>query len=49
MNCKNCGEHMEGDGYSVVVHCPNAEDYDYCEPDADPVYCTTDYHEAQED
>lgn len=49
MHCKNCGEVMEGDGWDVVVHCPNADDYMYVEPDADPVYCTTDYDEAQED
>lgn len=51
MNCKNCGERMVGDGYYTVMHCPNAEDsdYDYMESDASPVYCTTDYDEAQED
>lgn len=25
MYCKDCGEVMEGDGFSVVVHCPNAD------------------------
>lgn len=49
MICKNCGEQMIGDGYAVVVHCPNADEYDYMEPDASPVYCTTDYTEPQED
>ncbi|AZV01952.1 hypothetical protein [Aeromonas phage Akh-2] len=41
MVCKDCGEHMEGDGFSVPVHCPNADYkqwYDK-EPDAEPVYC----------
>lgn len=39
--CKDCGEIMEGDGFSVVVHCPNADFlfwYDK-EPDAAPVQC----------
>lgn len=41
MYCKDCGEVMEGDGFSVVVHCPNADFlfwYDK-EPDASPVHC----------
>ncbi len=41
MQCKTCGESMEGDGYTVVLHCPNldliGEGY---EPDANPVHCT---------
>jgi tRNA(Ile2) C34 agmatinyltransferase TiaS len=38
--CKDCGEQMEGDGYTTVLHCPYAEeDYDTIEPDANPVYC----------
>lgn len=39
--CKDCGEGMEGDGFSVVIHCPNADFlfwYDK-EPDAAPVHC----------
>ena len=39
MNCKNCGEHAEGDGYSVVLHCPNAEIEDWPEPDSDFIPC----------
>lgn len=41
MICK-CGEHMEGDGFTVVIHCASVEiqDYQHLEPDADPVYCT---------
>lgn len=26
MNCKDCGEQMEGDGYTTVFHCPNVDD-----------------------
>ncbi len=41
MTCKHCGEHMEGDGYTRVLHCPNTlVDTSFHEPDADPVYCT---------
>lgn len=25
MRCKDCGESMEGDGYSDVIHCPNID------------------------
>lgn len=40
--CKTCGEIMEGDGYSYVLHCPYAkeEELECKEPDANPVYCT---------
>ena len=41
MNCKVCGEQMEGDGYTVVVHCPRVDVSDI-EPDCNPVYCETD-------
>ena len=41
MNCKVCGEQMEGDGYTVVVHCPRV-DVIGIEPDCNPVYCETD-------
>ena len=39
--CKDCNEHMEGDGYTSVLRCPNASDEEYAfhEPDANPVYC----------
>lgn len=41
MFCKDCGEKMEGDGYSVPVHCPNADYLDWYdkEPDAVPTLC----------
>lgn len=41
MNCIECGEPLEGDGYRTVMRCPNATDteIDYLEPDANPVYC----------
>lgn len=42
--CPNCGEYLEGDGYTVAFHCPNYEDEDrdfFCfEPDSYPVYCS---------
>lgn len=41
MNCKVCGEQMEGDGYTMALHCPNV-DVSYMTPDCDPVYCDTD-------
>ena len=37
--CKDCGEHLEGDGYTVVMHCPYADEVLYVEPDAAPIYC----------
>lgn len=39
--CPHCGEHLEGDGFTSVVNCPNNsnEDIYYMEPDAGPVYC----------
>lgn len=43
MNCKNCNERMEGDGYTLAYHCPTVElEGVGIEPDADPVYCTPD-------
>lgn len=43
MICPNCGEDLEGDGYTTVFHCPNAdEDQVSCaEPDANPIPCCT--------
>lgn len=41
--CSNCGEFLIGDGYSVVLHCPNA-DVDGFEPDANPVHCSEQDH-----
>ena len=42
--CPNCGEHMEGDGYTLPYHCPNAyeEDWWYSEPDSGPWLCSID-------
>lgn len=37
--CETCGGDLIGDGYTVVLHCPDA-DAEYFEPDAAPVYCT---------
>lgn len=39
--CSNCGEHMDGDGYTVVLHCPNADEAQvfWAEPDANPIEC----------
>lgn len=37
-HCINCGEALEGDGYTTVLHCPNAEDT-YSEPDGPAVMC----------
>ena len=39
MTCPNCGETLEGDGYTMVLHCPNVELDDWLEPDADPILC----------
>jgi hypothetical protein len=43
MNCKNCGESLEGNGYSKALHCPNTDEnsFEFNEPDANPVYCDT--------
>ena len=37
--CIKCGGSIVGDGYTIVEHCEYAEDYEYHEPDAGPVYC----------
>jgi hypothetical protein len=41
MTCPVCGEKMIGDGYHVVIHCPNAQDesWSHTEPDAPVVHC----------
>jgi len=41
MRCKNCGEDMSGDGYTIPYHCINAleETWWYSEPDSGPWYC----------
>ena len=46
MNCRNCGEQMEGDGYTVAIHCPNVDVSDMT-PDCDPVHCETDERVAK--
>lgn len=44
MICESCGEFMEGDGYTSVIHCPNAVEsrYVHHKPDANPVSCHLD-------
>jgi ribosomal protein L37AE/L43A len=39
--CPKCGGDIDGDGYTEVYHCENAEYDDYYdhEPDANVVYC----------
>lgn len=44
MNCPNCGEDLEGDGFYFVIKCPNVKDEDaelaeYAAPDEGPFYC----------
>jgi len=41
MKCPKCGGNIEGDGYTIVLHCENvsSENIEYSEPDANPVYC----------
>lgn len=41
MICSVCGETMIGDGYKIILHCPNADydDYVYSSPDDSPVEC----------
>jgi hypothetical protein len=36
--CETCGEHYIGDGYTTVIHCPNADVFSI-EPDAEVVDC----------
>ncbi|MCK5127497.1 MAG: hypothetical protein KAR42_14675 [candidate division Zixibacteria bacterium] len=40
-NCTECGGEMVGDGYTMVLHCENADEknYEFHEPDAGPIYC----------
>ena len=49
MNCKSCGEHMSGDGYTLPYRCPNAseERWWYSAPDEGPYYCTLDEEEEE--
>jgi hypothetical protein len=44
MRCPNCNEHLEGDGYAQVLHCPNSDsaEIESAEPDAPAIYCTGD-------
>lgn len=40
-SCPVCGEYLSGDGYTKVLHCPNAPllAVDIAEPDANIIYC----------
>ena len=40
-SCPRCGGSLIGDGYSLVIHCENAEDDRVweAEPDAPVIYC----------
>jgi len=40
-SCLNCGGHMIGDGYTMVLHCEFVDDIFDIEPDAPPIYCET--------
>lgn len=44
LNCINCGENMEGDGYHEVYYCPNytGNDVEFTTPDDNPIYCEKD-------
>jgi len=46
-SCTNCGGDIIGDGFTSAMHCENAEDdtYEFNEPDANVVECTTDFDE----
>ena len=50
MTCPRCGGDMIGDGYTLVMHCENADEEAYFdhEPDASPVYCSFQEHEKME-
>lgn len=39
--CRDCGEYMEGDGYTLPFHCINLSEevWWYNEPDSGPWYC----------
>lgn len=43
-NCPKCGEQLRGDGYTKVIHCPNApeESVEGVECDANPIFCRED-------
>jgi len=42
MTCPTCGESLAGDGYTMALHCPNAEIGADIEPDAPAIYCKGD-------
>lgn len=44
MICSQCGEQMEGDGYSTPYRCPNVvvSRWEFYEPDCNPVDCQED-------
>jgi len=39
MTCPICGGDIIGDGYTMVLHCENAELPLDVEPDANPIFC----------
>ena len=41
VTCKNCGERLDGDGYSDPMRCPDAteDDWYFSAPDEGPFYC----------
>jgi hypothetical protein len=49
MSCPKCGGDIIGDGYTSVMHCEYAEDseYEYHEPDANPVWCNFEEEEDE--
>lgn len=38
-SCPSCGGDMIGDGFTSVVHCEFAENYEHYAPDDNPVLC----------
>lgn len=45
MTCNQCGGSMIGDGNTEPMRCENAnqEDWDYLEPDSNPVECNGEF------
>lgn len=38
----DCGEPLEGDGYTVVLHCPYSDKDIDVAPDSNPIFCDFD-------
>ena len=38
----DCGERLEGDGYTVVLHCPYSDKDIDVAPDSNPIFCDFD-------